>query len=136
MEMVTPYRVINLKVGKVLSLHSYMHHAYGLRLIFFLVLCLTFFVLKFHWFSFNSLSATSIWSKTIIYSFSLKSCLIFKTFFILNCFHFKLTWAIDFKLVSNERLCKYLWFETNQASVAQGIERWEEFQENLLWNSH
>ena len=105
-----------------------MHHVYGLRSIFIYSIMFDFFVLKFHWFSFNSLSPTSNWSKTIIYSISLKSCLIFKTDFIFNCFLLQSTWARDFKLVSNERLCKYLWFDTNQASVAQAIERWEEFQ--------
>ena len=52
----------------------------------FIILCLTFFVLKFHWFSLNSLTTTSIWTKTIIYSFSLKSCLISKTDFFLIAF--------------------------------------------------
>ena len=79
------YQVINLNMGNILSWFSYMHQIYLLGSLFFyiniILLCLTFFVWKFHWSGLNSLPMTSIWSKTIIYSFTLKTCLVLKSLF-------------------------------------------------------
>ena len=45
------------------------------------VLCLTFFVSKFHWSGSNSLSITSIWSISCIYNRKIKKRSFFKTIF-------------------------------------------------------
>ena len=99
----------------------------------FIVLCLTFFVLKFHWFSLNSLTTTSIWSKTIIYSFSWKYGENFKADFleiplisqwlelqlpdwsqikdICIVFHLRPIWILKLKLIGNESNLKKIRFE-------------------------
>ena len=105
----------------------------------FIVLCLTFFVLKFHQFSLNSLSTTSIWSKTIINSFSWKSRfskqIFLKRFlkrFSWNSSHLSMAWATDAWLVSNQRYLHNLLFETNLKSIAQVNLEWKQFEKKTV----
>ena len=85
------------------------------------VLCLTFFVSKFHGSELNSLSTTSNWSKKGISRkphFQLKISFFNQESFSLICSHLKMAWSIDARLFSNGRWFDYLSFETNLPSMA------------------
>ena len=56
------YRVFKVKCNKKNLCHRHTNHLDVLKWFFSEVLCLTFFLSKFHWFGSNRLSATSIWS--------------------------------------------------------------------------
>ena len=80
-----------------------------------IVLCLTFFVSKFHGSELNSLFITTVWSKMKIYSLSLITEFFNLGSFFLKYFDVEMTWATDATLVLNERESNYLPFEINLA---------------------
>ena len=96
-----------------------------------MVLCLTFFVSKFHGSELNSFSITSIWSKMNIYSLSLITDFFHLGSLFSNCSDLKMASATHATLVSNERKSNYLPFETNLASISQVVFKWEQIKEKL-----
>ena len=95
------------------------------------VLCLTFFVSKFHGFELNSLFITSVWRKMNIYSLSLITDIFHLGSFFWNCSDVNITLAKDATLVVNEMEPNYLPFETNLAFIAQVVFKWEQIKVKL-----